>query len=386
MLARSVAAAGLLALGVAAGAAAAPRTQQVVLPGPVPYPTVSPPLVGNGIPPGGFTRYVFHIRSEEHVQVAVAEDGRPVRVRVRQRLDVRGKGDYQLAVGGPIEDVRRAPGSESEPGLRRDQVLWVGFSPGRKVLAADFTLRRRAAAGFLPVRLSVDRQGDGATLTLANATAAPNLEYAGVVRPREIARLLDDTRRAARADRRLKAAYATFVGLVRTRDERPRLEAPVHVEGELRVGAGSPVRFARTLGDGAPLVLRVRAKGEGTPSVRLRARPVPVTRLLQPPGARTWAAAVERRRLPAPFLLRRLLETRMRLVREDQYKAFLANPDGDGSNRIVYEYESVSAAPPTPAAPAPRDDSGGHSALVVALALGASLAGAGVALALWAHS
>ena len=101
----------------------------MVLPGPVPYPTPNPPLVGKTAISGGFTRYVFHIRNHERVLVRVDETGSPSSLRVRQRLDVGGRGDYQFAVSGPVEDVLRGPGSESEPGLRADQVLWAGFSP-----------------------------------------------------------------------------------------------------------------------------------------------------------------------------------------------------------------------------------------------------------------
>ena len=95
----------------------------------------------------------------------------PAQIRVRQRLLVRGKGDYQLAIGGPIDDALPAPGSQSTPGLRTDQLLWAGFSPGRKVLAADVLLRPRAAAQYLPVRLRLQGEGDRTVLTVKNATA-----------------------------------------------------------------------------------------------------------------------------------------------------------------------------------------------------------------------
>jgi uncharacterized protein HemX len=71
-------------------------------------------------------------------------------------------------------------------------------------------------------------------------------------------------------------------------------------------------------------------------------------------------------------------------VRADQYETYLSNPDADGRNHIVYEYETAAAPPPPPAA-APKRDSGGGS-LVVVLVLGASVLGAGAALVAWAHS
>jgi hypothetical protein len=266
-----------------------------------------------------------------------------------------------------------------------NQVLWAGFSPGRKVLAADMTLRPRAAAPFLPVRLDLHRDTAGVTLSVVNATATPMLEYAGFVRPQESAALLDQTRRDARAGVRLTPAHATFVGSVGERTPRPSLEAPVRVEGELRLAGSPPVRFSRTLGDGAPLAMRVRAQGSGRPHVRLRAWPVPVERLLRPPGASTWAAAVRRVHLPAASLLQRLLETRLRLVRADQYKTYLSNPDADGRNSIVYEYETA-AAPEPRTTPAPQRGSEDGGPLVVLLVVGVSVLGAGAALVAWAHS
>jgi hypothetical protein len=379
----AVVAAGVLA--VAARAAAQP--QQVVLPGPVPYPTVSPPLSTYTPTPVNPTRYVFHIASTQRVRVGVGEEGQPTAVRVLQRLDVSGKGDYQFGIPGPISDVQAAPDTDSQPGLRVNQLLWVGFSPGRKVLAADVTLRPRQAAPYLPVRLELKRESGGATLAVTNATGTPVLEYAGVVRPPEIARLLDETRRAAQAGARVAPAHATFYSLVRERRPQPVIEAPVHVEGELRLPGGNPVRFSRTLGDGGPLSLRVHATGSGPPQVALSAVPVPVDRLLRPPGGATWRATVARRPLPGPLLLRRLLDTRNMLVRADQYHTFLQNPDADGRNRIVYEYSSAAPAPRA-AAPAPKSSSGSGAGgvLVVLLAVGASLLVAGAAIVAWAHS
>jgi hypothetical protein len=383
---RALLAAAVAALGAAGtGAAAAPRSQDVILPGPVPYPTQSPPLVGKTAVGGAFTRYVFHIGSVERVLVGVDDFGSPSSVRVRQRLDVRGRGDYQFVVSAPTEDVRPGPGTQSDPGLRADQVLWAGFSPGRKVLSADVTVRTPDASQYLPLRVQLARTGHTVTLTATNATVTPETEYAGTVRAPQLARLLDASRRSARAGERLAAAYATFYGLVRQRTQKTPIEAPLRVEGELRVGDGTPVRFSRTLGDGSPLTLRVHATGNGKPHVALKAVPVPVERLLRPPGgAPTWTAALRRRKLPAPFLLRRLLGSRMRLVRTDQYQSFLSNPDADGRSRTVYVYESAAAPKPAAAPAAPKENGG--DPLVLLLAIGGTVLVAGFALVAWAHS
>jgi hypothetical protein len=283
-------------------------------------------------------------------------------------------------------DVQRGPGSQSEPGFRVDQILWAGFSPGRKVLAADVVLRTAPAARYLPLRLRLQRGSGGASLTVANATTTPEMEYAGVVRPPEIAKLLDETRRASLAGVRLRGSFATFVGPVRIRRQPLVIEAPFRVEGELRLPGAPPARFSRMLGDGRPLSFTVRVKGTGTPVVHLRASPTAVLRLLRPPGASTWAGAVQRRRLAPDFLLRRLLETRMRLVRADQYQTFIADPDADGRSRAVYEYTTVAArATQRPAAP-DRSGGGGSDALLIGLVIAGSLVAAVGGLVLWAHS
>ena len=377
---------GVSALAVTAGGAAQPPGQQVVLPGPVPYPTDNPPLLGRTPMPPAYLGPLLHISSTDRVFVGVGPDGRPARVVAHQRLLVRGKGDYQLAISAPVEDVRAAAASDSEPGLRIDQVLWSGFSPGRKVLAANVSLRPRAAGKYLPVHLRLRRDGDRVTLTVINTTPTGESLYAGTTHAPELARLLDDTRRESLAGQRLTAAYATFYGLVRVPKRKVPIEAPIRVDGELRLPGGAPVSFWGTLGDGHPLAFRVEARGSGTPHVHLLARPAPVVRLLRPPGAATWVEAIRRRPLPAAFLLRRLLETRMRLVRSDQYQSFLSDPDADGRSRSVYEYETVAASAPPRVAPAPSEDAGATSALVVlAIALG-SVALAGGGLVLWAHS
>src|SRR2546423_102075 len=259
---------GVVALATAAGGSAQPSGQQVVLPGPVPYPTDSPPLLGKTALPNAYLGPLLHIASGQRVFVGVDSEGRVARV--------------------------------------------------------------------------VDR-------------------------------------------RRLAAAYATFVGLVRVPKQKVPIEAPLRVEGELRLPGQAPVSFSRTLGDGRPLSFRVAARGSGTPKVHLLARPSPVVRLLRPPGAETWVQAVRRRSLPAPFLLRRLIETRMRLLRAGQYPPFPSDPDMDGPTRSLYGDDAGGAsASPGGSAP-PGDVGGGTSALlVVAITLG-SVVLAGGGLVLWAH-
>ena len=373
----------LCSLAFAAGAAAQ-RPQQVVLPGPVPYPADSPPLVGGGVLANIYLAPGLRVDSAERVSVAVDGTGRPGAIRVQQVLTVHGKGDYQLSVSGPIADVRRGPGSASEPGFRSDQVVWAGFSPGTKQLSAQIRLRVPPAAPYLPLRLHLTRENGGVTLRITNATTTPVQSYEGVAKPRELAKLLDQTRRSSLAGERVKAAFATFFSEVRVPRQPLRIEAPLEVEGELRVQGGEPVKFSRVLGDGQPLSFEVHAQGSGEPELSVHARPASVVRLLRPPRAASWAAAVRKRPIPTAKLLSRLIGARFRLVRADQFQTFLADPDADGHRRALYEYTVAATAPKHVVVP---DRSGGGSdTLLIVLVVVGSLVVAGGGLVAWAHS
>ena len=138
------------------------------------------------------------------------------------------------------------------------------------------------------------------------------------------------------------------------------------------------------LGDRQPLTRRIVVTGGGEPKLSLEARPDNVVRGLTPPGgARSWSAAVARNPLPADALLQRLIETRMELVRSDQFQGFLSNPDQLGRNRTVYVYETAAA----PQAVAAVDELVlGRRPLMLLLAVGGAVVAAGAALVTWAHS
>jgi hypothetical protein len=385
-----------VAVVLAAPASAAASVQQVLLPGPTPYPTQSPPLVAGGAPPPFSLPFAIRGRADERVLAGVGLDGKLVSLRVLHRLVLTGKGDYLIVIAAPVEDVSAAAGSDSQPGLRTNQILWSGFSPGKKVLSADAELRTRDAGRFLPLQLRAVREGSRYSLTITNATTVSQIAYSGKGFRRQLADLLDQTRRESLAGERLTTVYASVDGLVRVRKDAARTPAPLRVEGSLRFPAapdsarggavrGKTVSFSAVLGDDSPLSLRVDVRGGGgAPRLHVVARPTKLVRALVPPGAPSWAAAVRRRAIPAEVLLRRLINTRMQLVRSDQYQAFLSNPDPQGTNRTVYVY-ATAAAPRLKAAPGPERDSGGGG-LTLALAIAGSMLAAGGVLVLWAHS
>ena len=386
-----------VAAALLAPAAALADVQQVLLPGPTPFPTPSPPLQTVGAPPWATLTFKIHASSDQRVHAGVDGQGRVVSVRVLQDLHLTGTGDYLIVVSAPVLDVRAGPGSQSEPGQRRGQILWSGFSSKRRLLAADATLRAGPVRPYLPLRLQARRDGDRYELTLTNTTTTSEVAFQGSGTAKELAALLDRTRRDSLAHRRLRPAYVTIRGLVSQRATKPEIAAPLRVEGELRFptapsaasGAtleGRTVRFSFVLGDEQPLTHRIQVSGGGEPRLRLEARPDNVVRGLTPPGgAASWSTAVARRPLAANALLVRLVDTRMELVRSDQFQGFLANPDPLGRDRTVYVYATTAAVASRGAGGSSGGNSG-NGVLMALLAVAGSVLAAGAALVAWAHS
>jgi len=388
---RCALAAAALAAAVAPATALA-DTQQVLLPGPTPYPTPSPPLATITPPVGATLNFRMHASSDQRVTTGVDSTGVVVRVRALQNLHLTGTGDYLIVVPAPVLDVRPGPGSQSQPGQRRGQILWAGFASKRKLLSADATLRPRPVLRFLPLRLRASRDGDRYTLAVTNTTETSEVAFQGTASKPELASLLDQTRRQSLAHRRLTPVYVTISGLVTQRPLKARIAAPLRVTGELRFpeapssaagGAvdGRSVRFSFVLGDGQPLARRIEVTGGGLPHARIEVKPTAVVRGLRPPGgAASWRSS----RLPADALLRRLIDTRMELVRSDQYQGFLGNPDPLGLNTTTYLYET--AAVHRIGHAAATSTGGGSDRLIVLLAIGGAIVAAGVGLIAWAHS
>jgi hypothetical protein len=376
-------------------AAALADVQQVLLPGPTPYPTASPPLVTGGAPPWANLTFKIHSSTDQRVRTGVDEHGRVVAVRALERLHLTGTGDYLIVVSAPVLDVRMGPGSESQPGQRRGQILWSGFSSRRRLLVSDAKLHPGPVRPFLPLRLESVRQGDRYELALTDATTTSQVVFQGAGVPTELATLLDRTRRDSLAHRRLRPAYVTIGGAISQRPREARISAPLRVEGRLRFPSvpsawsggtleGRTVRFSFVLGDRQPLTRRIEVTGGGVPRLSLEARPDAVVRGLTPPGgAGTWSAAVARNPQSADALLERLIETRMELVRSDQFQSFLSNPDQLGRNNTAYVYETA-AAPQAVAASTSSSSSGGP--LVWLLAVAGTVVAAGAALVTWAHT
>ena len=323
-----------------APAAALADVQQVLLPGPTPFPTPSPPLQTVGAPPWATLTFKIDAHSDQRVRAGVDGQGRVVAVRALQRLYLTGTGDYLIVVSAPVLDVR--DGSWLAVGTRaaaRADPLVGLFFQGR-LLAADASLHPGPVRAYLPLRLQARRDGDRYELTVTNTTATSEVVFQGAGTAKELAALLDRTRRDSLAHRRLRPAYVTIRGLVSQRADKPQDRGAAAGGGRAALpdrAFGGSRRDARRAH--RSLLVRARRRAAADPPDRGQWRRRAAAAARGPAGQcrprpdaacsvpASWSAAVARRPLGADALLERLIDTRMELVRSDQFQGFLSNPD-----------------------------------------------------------
>jgi hypothetical protein len=364
------AAAGIAVLGLATPPASAASTYGS-LPSPNQPLRTAPPLRA---PQASFSeqRVPGRLRARERVHVAVDRSGRPVHIVVDQTLTVLGKGDYSFVVSGPVEDVRPLGASQSPPGLRTGGVVWQGFSPGTRTLAAAITVRREAAVSGLPLR--IDIAGD--RLRLANATAATTTGLASPAPVRALAAALETARAAISRGHAIGAQLVRLSGAAR--EERVRVVLPLHVRGVAQFSGGS--RQVNIDLASEPVSIH----GEGRLRKLVLRVDVPFPRaLLAPAGARSWREAAARARLgngaaATRATVRRLLSAALAA----QFQAFLANPVVGGTAETGYDYRL--AAGSSAAAARGSDGSATWWLPVVLAVVGIVAVAAGVVA--WAHS
>jgi hypothetical protein len=334
---------------VPAAAAAAPRL--ALFPTPLTPITPTPPFA----PPPSALPNVFKapIRSGAVVRVGIDSEGRVVSAAATQRLVLKRIGDYRLTVPAPARNVVEAAGSDSTPGLRQGAVLWSGFSPGNRVLAATVTLDPNAAATLLPLKVEIT---DGA-VRLQNATAATATTFTADGNPGQLARILAALRSDPLGRSLGRGTYVEVTGKAET--------LPVPVVAPLRVTGRVGNRDVSLVLTDEPRTIHVG----GRPQVRLAVRPVPPAELASTPPRPTWEEAVR---------------ISLTLARVRQYESYLVNPDPLGAVRTSYTYRTVAAPAPPPTPPAPQDE--GLAAWAIALIAVAGVAGAGGLAVVWAKS
>ena len=367
----------LLAVAVAALAPTAASAQQfrlLELPGAGALPEI-PPLAPPQPPPTETPPLRGTVFARERILVGIDSDGTASSVTVTQELRIRSLGDYAFVVPAPASRVTAGPGSESRPGLRPNQIVWQGFSPGRKLLVAVAELRPRQSTFALPVRIRVDgsptRPGPfQLTITLENATSTQaTVAIAPGVRA-DVAAGFDALRAAAGINRPLEGRT------VRLRREptgqRFEVWAPLALRGRIAFPRGSvrnltTAQFPRVLGREA---VRMTVRGEALRAVtpRLAVEAWPLVRAALPPASATSLEA--------------LMLGSLRYARTWQFQRFLANPDPVGPSTATYEYETAAPAPTARPESRPTDDRFGlPTALVIG---GLMLLGVGLVVA-WSH-
>ena len=360
----------------------------------------------------------------EHVAVDLDTNGSMSAIRVVQRLTLQGLGDFSFRVPGPATNVEALPESQSRPGVRRGALIWQGFSPGKKLLAARmelfpeeealrFPLRFRLAimVGGRPVDLNERASGPlDITLTVTNVSATPVVVRDGKASSVALAPVLDTVRSILRRGDRPKPGQGgipTSISVSGDVSSRPEaVEAPFRVEGTIsfppgtvrtlstrggRIESGSGgdrVTFSSLLGGGKPIQLTVGVSGEATnmplPNIELTASTAaPSPDLVKGPGGGSWTeAAAGPADLDGRDMLRRLMDVMWMVARIRQFDAYLGNPQPLGPARTSY---TIRLAPPAKAVATAPASPGGSPLGAVTASLFALAVLFGLAL-LWAHS
>jgi hypothetical protein len=357
-------------LGLAVVPAAGAYAPQVALVSPFTSARETPPFRTSA--PGVETRFFGRLASTQAVTVTIDRSGRVTRVVDVDRILVGRKGDYSFAVKGPIEDVRAAPGSESEPGLRTGTVVWQGFSPGRRLLAAAVTLKTDAAVRALPLRIELA----GSTVKFVNTTSASAQTNEAPTLAAQIAEALDASRAALARDVPVSAPVVRALGPIRT--VLIRGFAPLRVTGVAELPGGERRRISTAVGRRPSEVKLPDAPRSLALTVTI---PAPATVLAAPGGGR-WTDLVRSGRLhDGQALTRAANERLLAAALAGQFREFLENPDPSGPTRTSYRYVLPEAAK----AAVVRTEGGGSPWLAVSIAVAAAVAVLG-GIVVWAHS
>ncbi len=315
------------------------------------------------------------VRNDEVVRTGLAGDGSVQEVALDQALQLTGTGDYQVSERGPARSAR-ALGDEPPPVTKFGAVVWQGFSPGRRALAARLVLDPVLEAPRLPLRVELSFAAPGrpavplgpqgavpgpgrVTVRLVAQTAQPaTLPTATDAAPGPVAAALDALRRPpgsrlAVPRRGLPASVpATGVGQRAGTAAVPlRVTGLLTAPGAVVAGPGTtPVpdgaRLAGTLSEGS-VAFTVDVPGPGALRLDLQAVPALDPRGLVPPGGaaswRAWAASGPS--LPARrAALETLVGAAASGARAAAYAPYLG-ADLPGTGSTVFRF-GLAAAPP----------------------------------------
>ncbi|GAC1445214.1 MAG: hypothetical protein NVSMB55_25020 [Mycobacteriales bacterium] len=317
--------------------------------------------------------------NDEVVLVGLDGAGTPVQVLLEQRLTLTKLGDYVIRERGPARSAVGLLPDSDPPNTKLGAVVFQGFTPGNRRLAARLTLDAGLEGPRLPLAVTVTYDGgrgpvpvgpagrlSGAgtvRIRLENRTPQPvELPTAGDVAPAAVAGPLDRARAAAArapgprlpSTDTLVPARIPVIGAAR---RTATASVPLRITGTVQVaGAAATVTgpgtsavpngavVAGTLGDGA-VELTAEVRGGGALTLDLSVVPALDPRLLKPPrGLPTWSAWARSR---PPLAERRaavdlLVATAATGARASSYSPYLgADLPGSGTTSFRYAFAAA---------------------------------------------
>ena len=362
------------------------------------------------------------VSDRERVQAALGLDGSMQSVVVDQTLTIHGVGDFDLVIPRMATTVTGPPDQAIQPGLRRGEILWNGFSPGERVLRSTATLDRTLERLRFPVTVSVRMVQRGRIMTppvtgpveiqvrISNATARLVTLARGDVSTSALAALLDGLRAQIATGRRPAAGTKGIPASLASARTLPSVTQPVQipiaVAGTVTFpsgflagasAAGATVDAAATVPTatvGALLPsaretdgsLLVRISGVaaklGAPHIDLTATPaLPDPASLTPSGGGSWKGALNG--LDAEGLADALVRAEIamwQVLLRPQIDAYVGNP-GKGPSSTTYD---LNTAPPVRLSPRPAAEHLRPAALALVLVAAAFVLGN--ATLLWLRS
>jgi hypothetical protein len=306
-------------------------------------------------------RFFRQLSNRERIVVGLDEDGKPHSVRVLQTIVLKRLGDYVLTIPAPVVSVTPGPGTESEPGRRENQILWEGFSPGRRVLEAWADLRLGESVAGLPVEVSVEPR----EVTIRNATAVAVPSFTAEPAPVGMALVSSGVRAAIRANLFPEGLNVALLGKQTPREL--RVAAPLRVRGTVRV-SGQRVPFSGLLDGLRQPELRVPIPaGDPKLEMRVQTADIDLPRPAQGPSA----------------LLAQTIRLELTYARKRQFDQFLASPDQTGPSSAIYVYRTSPPLRPETIIPFGEEEDHTVGWIVLGLGFAAAIPAAAV---LWARS
>ena len=256
--ARLAAALGLITAPILPGSAPASAATRASIPLPAPVRNVDPLAgINIGLRKDRLLKSVVPgtVDNTEHLTARLGATGAPAEVDDVQELSITGAGAYIVRELGPAR-AAVSLNDTNPPVLELGQVVWQGFSPGRRDLQAKLTLDPGIEAHRLPMAVTLSfkdshgrsraLQPDAAapaagtiSVTLVNQTALPTVVATGTA---DVGPLATDLDRLLTAGNNPRVAVPPYAG-----DGLP-LSVPGHVAGQTQVTAVSALRVTGTVG------------------------------------------------------------------------------------------------------------------------------------------